>query len=103
MKDATTIVRLGVDISFMAIKHGHIPLKDVFDAWIEDCWNQVYFMAMAQIAKTMYIGEEVATDTQKQRFHNLSQRKYDRVLRKAEYLSVSEFHSKIVGLLNETG
>ena len=56
----------------MAIKHGQIPLKDVFDAWIEDRWNNVLFMAMAQIAKTMYIGEEIVTDTLKQRFHNLS-------------------------------
>ena len=103
VNDATTILRLGVDISFMAIKHGRIPLKDVFDEWIEDRWNQVYVMAMAQIAKTMCIGEEVATDTLKQRFHSLSQRKYNPVLRKPEYLSVSEFHSKIIGLLSETG
>ena len=103
LNNTSNLLRLGVDISFMTIKNGRIQLKDGFNEWIEDRWNQVYFMAMAQIAKAMYIGEEVATDTLTQRFHGLSQRKYDPVLRKAEYLSVSEFHSEIIGLLNETG
>ena len=64
--DVTTLLQLGVPISFMAIKHGQIPLKDVFDAWIEDRWNNVLFMAKAQIAMTIYIGKEIATDTLKQ-------------------------------------
>ena len=49
----------------------------------------------------MYIGAEVAMETLKQRFHNLSQRKYDPAMRKVEFLSVSEFHQEMVALLNE--
>ena len=36
LNNATATFILGVDISFLAIKHGQIPLKDVFDAWIKD-------------------------------------------------------------------
>ena len=53
LNSTTDLLRLGVDISFMAIKNGRIPLKDVFDEWIEDRWNEVYFFAMAQIVKEM--------------------------------------------------
>ena len=102
LNHTTDIFRLVGVPSFLAIKHGQIPNKDVYDAWIEDQCNQAYFAAMKQIAQKIYIGEEVATDTLRQRFLKLSQRKYNPSTRKTEYLTVSEFHSEIVALINET-
>ena len=84
------------------MKHGQIPTKDVYDAWIKDQCNQAYFAAMKQITQKIYIGEEVATDTLRQRFLKLGQRKYNPATRKHEYLTVSEFHSELVALINET-
>ena len=89
LNHTTDIFRLVGVPSFLAIKHGQIPTKDVYDAWIEDQCNQAYFAAMKQIAQKIYIGEEVATDTLRQRFLKLSQRKYNPATRKHEYLTVS--------------
>ena len=77
-------------------------MADVFDNWMDDRHNHTYFKAMTMIADNMYIGEEVATDTLRQRFHSLAQKKYNKVTRKSDFLSVSEYHSEIVALLNET-
>ena len=49
----------------------------------------------------MYIGEEVATDTLWQRFHTLTQKKYNKVTRKSEFLTVSEYHGEMIALLNK--
>ena len=96
------IFRLAGAQTILAIKHGQIPLKDVFDAWMDERLNEAYFKGMAQVATVIYIGEEVATDTLKQRFHGLGQRRYNPATRKNEYLTVNEFHSEMIGLLQET-
>ena len=49
--------------TLMAIKQGHTPMKDIFDNWMDDQYNQTYFKAMTMVADKMYIGKEVATDT----------------------------------------
>ena len=101
VNNTANVFRLGVQITVMAVKQGGLPFKDVFDHWLDERCNEVYFSGMKQVAKKMYIGTEVATDTLKQRFHGLSQRKYDPVTRKVEFLTVSEFHQEMVALLNE--
>ena len=68
LNHTTDIFWLGGVPTFLAVKHGQIPTKDVYDAWIEDQCNQAYFATMKQIAQKIYIGEEVATDTLRQRF-----------------------------------
>ena len=40
LNHTTDIFRLVGVPSFLAIKHGQIPNKDVYDAWIEDQCNQ---------------------------------------------------------------
>ena len=45
---------------------------------------------------------QVATETLHQRFHSLSQKKWDPTQHKNVYLSVSEFHNEILALTNET-
>jgi hypothetical protein len=92
-----------VNIVFTAIKHGQIPMKDVFDAWMSEQTNKMYFYAMGQIAYKMFIGAEVlvATDTLKQRFHKFSQRRWNHITRKNDFLSVNEFFNEIVALTNE--
>ena len=87
---------------FMGIKQGNLPQPEVFNEWMNERFNQVLFSAMKQIAYKAYIGEDVATDTLKQRFHKLGQRKYNAATRKNEYLSVSEFHSEMLNLVAET-
>ena len=101
VNNTANIFWLGVQLTVMAVKQGGLPFKDIFDQWLDERCNEVYFSGMKQVAKKMYIGTEVATDTLKQRFHGLSQRKYDPVTCKVEFLSVSEFHSEMVALLNE--
>jgi hypothetical protein len=64
-----------VNIVFTSIKHGQIPIKDVFDTCMVEQINKTYFCAMGQIAYKMFIGVEVATDTFKQRFHKLAQQR----------------------------
>jgi hypothetical protein len=49
----------------------------------------------------MFIRAEVATDTLKQRFHKLSQRRWNPVTRKNDFLSVNEYFNEIVALTNE--
>jgi hypothetical protein len=63
--------------------------------------HKTYFYAMGQIAHKMFIGTEIATDTLKQRFHKLSQRRWNNVTQKNNFLSVNEFFNKIVALTNE--
>ena len=48
---------------FLAVKQGHIPLKDVFDAWLQEQLNHAYFFAMKQIGKHLYIGQEIPTES----------------------------------------
>jgi hypothetical protein len=57
-----------VNVVFTSIKHGQIPMKDVFDSCMSEQVHKTYFYAMGQIAFKMFIGAEVATDTLKQRF-----------------------------------
>jgi hypothetical protein len=78
-----------VNIVFTAIKHGQIPMKDVFDAWMMEQTNKTYFYAMGQIAYKMLIGAEVATDTLKQQFHKLSQRRWNHITRKNDLRSMN--------------
>ena len=87
---------------FPAVKQGHIPLKDVFDAWLQEQLNHAYFFAMKQIGKHLYIGQEIPTESLRQRFHNLQQKRWNPVTRKNEYLLVNEFHNEFLMLLNET-
>jgi hypothetical protein len=61
-----------VNTVFTSIKHGQIPMKDVFDAWMSEQIYKTYFYAMGQIAHKMFIGAKIATDTLKQQFHKLS-------------------------------
>jgi hypothetical protein len=90
-----------VNTVFTSIKHGQIPMKDVFDAWMSEQINKTYFYAMGQIAHKMFIGAEIATNTLKQQFHKLSQRRWNNVTRKNDFLSVNEFFNEIVALTNE--
>jgi hypothetical protein len=86
-----------VNTVFTSIRHGQIPMKDVFDAWMAEQINKTYFYAMGQIARKMFIGAEIATDALKQRFHKLSQRRWNNVTRKTnDFLSVNEFFNEIV-------
>ena len=89
LNHTTDIFRLGGVPTFLAVKHSQIPTKDVYDAWIKDQCNQAYFAAMKQIAQKICIGEEVATNTLRQRFLKLSQRKYNPATRKHEYLTAN--------------
>ena len=95
------ILQMFVNSVFTAIKHGQIPMKDVFDSWMSEQIHQTYFAAMGQLAFKMFIGVEVATDTLKQRFHRLSQRRWNNATRKNDFLSVNEFYNEIVALTNE--
>jgi hypothetical protein len=90
-----------VNTVFTSIKHGQIPMKDVFDAWMSEQIHKTYFYAMGQIARKMFIGAEIATDTIKQRFHKLSQWWWNHVTRKNDFLAVNEFFNEIVALTNE--
>jgi hypothetical protein len=90
-----------VNTVFTSIKHGQIPMKDVFDDWMSEQIHKTYFYAMGKIAYKMLIGTEIATDTLKQRFHKLSHRRWNHVARKNNFLSVNEFFNKIVALTNE--
>ena len=96
-----TILRLGLPIVFLGLKHGQIPLKDVFDTWMDNQHNHTLFKAVCQLANKTHIGQEIATDALKQRFHNLAQRGCNPSSRKMDYLSVNEFHSEIMSLINE--
>ena len=73
------LLLLGFPITFLALDRGTIPLKDVFDRWMNEQWHRAYFRAMVQIAKSSYIGEEVVTESLNQRFQLLSQRIWDPV------------------------
>jgi hypothetical protein len=42
-----------VNTVFTSIKHGQIPMKDVFDAWMSEQVHKTYFYAMGQIAYKM--------------------------------------------------
>ena len=86
----------------MSLKNGQIPLRDNFDAWLTEQINRTYFFGMAQIARTVYIGRDIATETLKQRFHRLSQKKWDHYARKNVYRTVGEFHNDLLSLLEET-
>jgi hypothetical protein len=90
-----------VNLVFTSVKHGLIPMKDVFDAWLSEQTHKTYFYAMGQIAFKMFIGAEVATDSLKQRFHKLSQRRWNPVTWKNDFLLVTEFFNEIVALTNE--
>jgi hypothetical protein len=89
-------------VTFLALKTGQIPLRDHYDAWLREQFNQTYFSAMAQIALMVYIGRDIATETLKQRFHRLAQKKWDPYSRKNIYRSVGEFHNDLLALLEET-
>jgi hypothetical protein len=43
---------------FTAIKHGQIPMKDVFDNWMSEQTSKTHCYAMGQIANKMFIGAE---------------------------------------------
>jgi len=79
-----------------------LPSKEIFVEWHDEHCNEVYFSGMKQIAKNSYVGVEVATETLRQRFHNLSQRKFNPVTRKMEYATVAEYHTQILQLVDET-
>jgi hypothetical protein len=93
------IFQLFVGTVFTAIKHGQILMKDVFNNLMSEQINKRYFYAMGQIAYKMFIGVEIASDTLKQRFHKLSQRRWNNATRKNDYLSVNDFYNEIVAFL----
>ena len=56
---------------------------------------------MKQIAHKLYIGAEVATETLKQRFHGVLQKRWNPITRKNEYHTVAEYHNEYLSLLTE--
>ena len=95
------IFRVANQPDFLVLKSGNTPLQQHYQEWIREQRCRVYFFAMKQIARTHYIGEEVATDTLNQRFQNLSQKKYNTITRKLEVKTVAEFHTDMMALVQE--
>ena len=71
------IFRLVDRPQFLAVRQGVLPMHDVFQAWLTDQQNKTYFFAMKQISHKLYIGAEVATETLKQRFHGVLQKRWN--------------------------
>jgi hypothetical protein len=76
-------------------------MKDVFDDWMSEQISKTYFDVMEQIAYKMFLGAEVATDTLKQHFHCLPQRRWNNATKKNNFLLVNEFYNEIVAFTNE--
>jgi hypothetical protein len=101
MTNTNTFVTNFPDIVFHAQKNGSVLTPDVFRDWMREQLHQAYFYGMEQIIQAIYIGRQVATETLSQRFHRLSQRKWDPIARKPKFVTVTEFHNELLSMLEE--
>ena len=83
------------------LKSGTVPLEDNFTDWMELNLDKTYFYASEMIATKNYIGDEVATDTLRQRFLKISQRKWNPKTKKPMFLTANQLYQEINLLVNE--